>query len=98
MSLSAKPAQAVALGWRVLLALVGGFVIANLAAIAISQLLVDNKVDGIVAGMMWSFVVYTFVIICVFAVRSAWRATILVTTLIVLLYGSIQLLFAWEAV
>lgn len=97
MSLSAKPVQAFALGWRVLLALVGGFAIANLAAIAISQLPGDNKVDGIVAGMMWSFVVYTLVVISVFTVRTAWRATLLVSTLIALLYGLIHLLSVSEA-
>ncbi|TMP32617.1 hypothetical protein CWB99_01735 [Pseudoalteromonas rubra] len=98
MSLSTKSAQAFALGWRVLLALVGGFAIANLAAIAISQLPGDNKVDSIVAGMMWGFVVYTLVVLSVFAVRTALRATLLVSTLTALLYGLIHLLSVSEAV
>ncbi|GAA6173099.1 hypothetical protein NBRC116592_27690 [Colwellia sp. KU-HH00111] len=59
---------------RVLIALIGGYILANLIAILISYLPADNNVDGIVTGMMVSFLVYTLAVMAVFSTKTAMRA------------------------
>ena len=61
---------------RVFIALFGGFLLANLAAISIAQLPAENKVDAIVAGMMVSFIVYTLTVIFVFSTQSLRRVSL----------------------
>ena len=55
---------------RVLIALLGGFLLANLVAILVSYIPSDNKVDAIVAGLMSSFIVYTAVVMYVFSSKT----------------------------
>lgn len=77
---------------RTLVALIGGFVLANLSAIIISQLLSPNNatkntsavatsVDHIVAGMMISFIIYALVVIYAFSTKTARIATFMVTAM-----------------
>lgn len=80
-----KPTPAAHITCRVLLSVIGGYVIANLSAMLISYLPSDNKVDGIVAGMMSSFIIYTLIVIVVFAVKSTTRAIFFIALLVVLL-------------
>jgi len=69
---------------RVLVALFGGFIFANLAAILITYLSAGNAVnvavDDIVTGLMVSFLVYAAVVIFVFSTKSALSATLYVTS------------------
>ncbi len=61
---------------RVLIALLGGFLLANLTAILISYFSSNNKVDAIVAGMMTSFIVYTLVVMFVFSTKTVRSAAL----------------------
>ena len=65
---------------RVLTAFIGGFVLANIGAIIIASVLptdaAGDKVDNIVAGMMWSFIIYLLVTLYVFATQKAHTALI----------------------
>ena len=65
-----------------LIALVGGFILANLVAILISYLLADgnvgDNVDGIVTGIMISFIVYLLAVMFVFATKSVTRAAVVI--------------------
>lgn len=54
-------------------AIAGGYGIATLFSVATLCLPVAPA-EAVLAGMVWSFLIYTAVIIWVFAVRSAWRA------------------------
>ncbi len=58
---------------RIIAALVGGYVVAALSAVATLALPVD-KVQAVLTGSQLSFLVYTAAVIWVFAVRNAWRA------------------------
>ncbi len=58
MTFFKKHAKPIGITIRVLIALIGGFILANLIGIIISYLPADNKVDGIVKGMMIGFIVY----------------------------------------
>lgn len=60
---------------RILAALLGGYALAALASVAAIALPM-SKVQGVLTGMLASFIVYTGAVIWVFAVRSAWRAWI----------------------
>ncbi len=75
---------------RVLVALCGGFILANLVAILIASMSADNLVDGIVAGMMVSFFVYTAVVIFVFSTKSALSASLYVASLCLVIFGVIS--------
>ncbi len=60
---------------RIITALVGGYVLANLGAIAFSLLLPGSKAGAVLAGMQLSFIFYAGVVIWTFsvnAVRQAW--------------------------
>lgn len=59
---------------RVLIALLGGFLLANLVGILITYLPAENKVDGIVTGLMASFIVYLVVVLFVFSTQTVLRA------------------------
>lgn len=63
---------------RALLALVGGFVLANLFAILLAYGLTGAKADNLLAGMMVSFVIYTAVVMFVFSVKTTKRAFVYV--------------------
>ncbi|SDU03504.1 DUF3649 domain-containing protein [Halopseudomonas salegens] len=61
---------------RVLIALVGGYLVANLGAVALATLMPLARVDAALIAIQLSFAVYTGAIIWVFAARSAGRAFI----------------------
>ena len=79
---------------RALVALFGGFILANLVAILITYMLAGNPVnvtvDGIVAGMMLSFFVYAAVVMFVFSTKSALSATLYVTSSCLVSFGVIS--------
>lgn len=58
---------------RILAAVMGGYAVAALSAVAILALPVDT-VQAVLAGNQLSFAVYCTAVIWVFAVRDAWRA------------------------
>ncbi|MEI6893042.1 MAG: hypothetical protein V5789_00060 [Colwellia sp.] len=74
---------------RVFIALFGGFLLANLVAILITYWFVDDKIDGIVTGIMASFIVYTGIVMFVFATKSAGRAAFGVGTACLVTFGII---------
>ncbi|GAA5136327.1 hypothetical protein [Thalassotalea piscium] len=78
MTLFKKNVKSIGITIRVLIALIGGFVLANLIGIIISYLPADNKVDGIVKGMMIGFIAYTTVVIYVFSTKTAGKAGLVV--------------------
>ena len=59
---------------RILAALFGGYLIAALASVCITQWVPMSRADAVVTGMMASFVAYLLVVIWCFACRTAWRA------------------------
>lgn len=59
---------------RSLAALLGGYLLASMASIAIALLAPMTQVDAALTGMMLSFVVYLLAFLWCFACRSAWRA------------------------
>lgn len=59
---------------RVIAASVGGYVLCNLANLALSIILPVPQYQGLLFAMMISFVFYTLAIIWVFAVRTATKA------------------------
>jgi hypothetical protein len=79
---------------RIVAALFGGYALAALTSVAMLALPM-NKPQGVLTGMLLSFVVYTAAVIWVFAVRSARRAWA------GLLVAAVPLLFAacsvWSA-
>lgn len=92
---------------RVLVALIGGFILANLVAILIAYMsggdissgnISDNTsvsptIDSIVAGMMVSFLVWTAVVIFVFSTKSALSATLYVTSSCIVIIGIISYIY-----
>lgn len=58
---------------RIVAALVGGYALAALTSVATLALPMTD-VQGVLTGMLASFIVYTCAVIWVFAVRSATRA------------------------
>lgn len=59
---------------RVLAAVVGGYLMASLAAICLALWLPTSRVDAVVTAMMSSFVFYLLAVLWCFACRTAWRA------------------------
>lgn len=59
---------------RVLFALVGGYLLANLGAVAFTALLPLSRVDAALVSIQLSFAVYACAVVWVFTARSAWRA------------------------
>ncbi len=56
-------------------AIVGGYLLANLAAIVLSYLLGSNA-DTVIIGMLVSYLIYAGIVVWVFAVKTARRAWI----------------------
>jgi hypothetical protein len=78
---------------RVLLAIMGGYVLTNLASILISFLLPLPKSDAVMTALLLSFIIYTCVVIWVFSLRSLHTAfwglfltSAIIGTLVFLLY------------
>ncbi|MCD2513197.1 DUF3649 domain-containing protein [Comamonas endophytica] len=65
--------RTVALVSRIVAALLGGYALAALTSLAALALPMD-KIQGMLTGMLLSFVVYAGAVIWVFAARSARRA------------------------
>lgn len=59
---------------RVLVAILGGYVLANITAILLSYLLPMPKSDAVMTGILLSFSIYTGAIMWVFGVRSVHKA------------------------
>ncbi|WP_032904612.1 DUF3649 domain-containing protein [Pseudomonas sp. CF150] len=59
---------------RVLAAVIGGYLMASLAAISLALWLPTSRADAVVTGMMSSFVFYLLAVLWCFACRTAWRA------------------------
>lgn len=59
---------------RIVAALFGGYLIAALSSVCISQWVPMSRADAVVTGMMLSFVAYLLAVIWCFACRTAWRA------------------------
>ena len=59
---------------RVIAALVGGYLLANVAAVALSYLLPGSKSDGVMVAVFVSFFIYVAAVIWVFSARTAWIA------------------------
>ncbi len=59
---------------RVLAAVVGGYLMASLAAVCLALWLPTSRADAVVTGMMSSFAFYLLAVLWCFACRSAWRA------------------------
>ena len=63
---------------RVLAALAGGYALAALASVALSlglpPLAGTARSEAVLAGTLWSFVVYVVAVIWAFVARTAWRA------------------------
>lgn len=70
---------------RIVAAMLGGYALAALTSVAAVALPID-RVQGVLTGMLASFVVYAGAVVWVFAVRSARRAWLgLVVAALVLL-------------
>ncbi|MBD8192281.1 DUF3649 domain-containing protein [Pseudomonas fluorescens] len=59
---------------RVLAAVVGGYLMASLAAICLALWMPTSRADAVITGMMSSFVFYLLAVLWCFACRTAWRA------------------------
>lgn len=55
---------------RVLLAILGGYLLTNLASILLAYVLPLSKSDAVMTALLLSFVIYTCVVLRVFSVRS----------------------------
>jgi len=82
---------------RVAVAILGGYALANIAAITLSYLLPMPKGDAVMTGMLLSFAIYIGAIMWVFAVRSVHKAWLgLVVPSLVL--GALALLLKFAGV
>lgn len=59
---------------RVVAAVIGGYLMASLAAICLALWMPTARADAVITGMMSSFVFYLLAVLWCFACRSAWRA------------------------
>jgi hypothetical protein len=59
---------------RVTVAMLGGYALANIAAILLSYLLPMPKSDAVMTGILLSFAIYAGAIMWMFAVRSVHKA------------------------
>lgn len=67
-------AYRVAVTSRIVAALFGGYLIAALTSVCITQWVPMPRADAVVTGMMLSFVAYLLAVIWCFACRTAWLA------------------------
>jgi hypothetical protein len=61
---------------RVIVAIIGGYALANIIAILLSYLLPIPKSDAVMTGILLSFAIYAGAIMWVFAVRSVRKACV----------------------
>ena len=61
---------------RILAALFGGYLVAALTSVCISQWMPMSRADAVVTGMLLSFLSYLVAVLWCFACRTAWQAWI----------------------
>ncbi|WP_077288244.1 hypothetical protein [Cognaticolwellia aestuarii] len=71
---------------RVLIALVGGYLLSALSAVLIATHLPGDKINSIITGLMCTFIIYTLTVIFVFAAKTTLRAGIGVLVPCLLVY------------
>ena len=71
---------------RVLIALVGGYLLSALSAVLIATHLPGDKINSIITGLMCTFIIYTLTVIFVFAAKKTLRAGIGVLVPCLLVY------------
>ncbi|MEY8241699.1 MAG: DUF3649 domain-containing protein [Cycloclasticus sp.] len=59
---------------RLLAAIFGGYLLANVASIALTHLLPGSRADGVMVAIFVSFFIYAGAVVWVFAASTAWRA------------------------
>lgn len=59
---------------RIVAALFGGYLMAALTSVCITQWVPMSRADAVVTGMLLSFLTYLLAVIWCFACRTAWRA------------------------
>jgi len=64
------------IGWRVLLALLGGYGVAWLSAASMAIALPMTRVDAVATAIMLAFVVHLLIAIWIFAAATVIRATL----------------------
>lgn len=74
MNFTKKQLAAVNISCRVLIALLGGYLFSALSAVLIAQLLPGDEINSIITGLMLSFIIYTVIVLFVFATKTTLRA------------------------
>jgi ABC-type uncharacterized transport system permease subunit len=74
MNLTKKQLAAVNISCRVLIALLGGYLFSAFSAVLISQLSPGDKINSIITGLLLSFIIYTVIVLFVFATKTTLRA------------------------
>lgn len=59
---------------RVIAAIFGGYLLANSVAILLPYLLPGSKANGVMTGILVSFLIYACAAMWVFSAKSAWQA------------------------
>lgn len=80
---------------RAMAAVLGGYVLATVSSVSLSQLVTLPRVHAVLSGLLLSFVVYTGAIMWAFAARSvgrAWIGLLIPTMLCVALNAAMRLL------
>lgn len=72
-------------GWRVFLASVGGFLIANLSVPVLAVFSDEQRALTTYSATMLSFVIWLLVIMTVFSLAKTWRATLMVLGAVLLM-------------
>lgn len=85
------------IAFRVFVAILGGYALANIAGILLSYLLPMPKSDAVMTGILLSFAIYTGAIMWVFAVQSLHKA-LLGLVVPSLLLGALALLLKFTGV
>lgn len=86
MNLSKKQLAAFHITCRVLIALIGGYLVSMNSAILIGNHLFSNQVNSIVTGLMLSFIIYLIIVLYVFATNTTLRACLSVFGLCLVLH------------
>lgn len=59
---------------RILAALFGGYLVASLTSVCITQWMPMSRADAVITGMSLSFLAYLVAVLWCFASRTAWQA------------------------
>lgn len=74
MNFTKKHLAAFNISCRVLIALVGGYLFSALSAVLIALLLSGDEINSIITGLMLGFIIYTVIVLFVFATKTTLRA------------------------